>query len=526
MAGTDQIRKPPYLHRNWLTAIDRLQSTGINPRQIDHEDDDARPVKRRRVIENSPDSGIGLDGLDAISFTGEGGQAEKALRIEVLKIVHRDSSRVRITTQFNGFVPPQVKDQSDTKARCRIAISYPRNGSSQTLHVDSQICTIKTYKNPTGPSRMVRIHLTQPFHVPQDKILVPREDDDSFGLADSYTAQIQLESAGDPNWPPEFLTSTENDAPLLDQALPRRQWVFQAAIENILECHRKTVSLEVGKRQVQLLPTDYVVDVDVRWTSGLSANGLRRLGPSITCFGEGDPMDLDTAPAVGGANGLNGHAYGVNGVNGINGHHANDDADLANGSVNGELPDDMDDQAEGDLTPGRRRRARPQINYNLKHLSDQAQRKERRKRQQKLKQKGDGTDIGDDQGVTYLFAEPFHLDDFECCLCGAPHHSFDQLRAHYQLAHDKFEFDVEDRSKVVSITRKHIRPITPAPKVYQLGPPVKPFDFSAFLEGDDTWITSRYGPQNGKETGPIRRVPPKPPTINPVSHFHETFQPV
>ncbi|OIW27739.1 hypothetical protein CONLIGDRAFT_634088 [Coniochaeta ligniaria NRRL 30616] len=498
-------RKPPYLHRNWLAAM------GSNIRQADHEDDDHRPAKRRRVIENSPDSGIGLEALDAVSLTSENGQVEKAMRIEVLKVVHKDSSRVR-TNLFNGPVPLQVSDGFDAKARCRIFISgHGDNGSEHQLLVDSQICTIKTYKNPAGPSRMVRIHLPHPFHVPQDKILVPRDDDDVFGLAERYSARIQLESAGDPNWPPEFLNSSVENlgSEAVNQATPRRQWILHAVIQDLFQCHRKTVTLSIAKGPNPLLATDYVLDVDVRWASALSAKTMKRLDkdvrPSITCFGEGDLMDLDT-PATNGVNGVNGHANGINGVNGTNGVT---DHDVNGELANGELMDDMDDQAEGDLTPGRRRRPRPQINYNLKLLSDKAQKKDRKKRHGQRPK--NGTADADDCGVTYLFQEQFHQDDFTCILCAVPLPSFELLRAHYKLTHDDYAFEFQLHPRIVSISRIFGHPGTPLkPEVYQLGLPRGPLDLPAYLEGDESWITSRQGSENGREIGPLRTVAPRP----------------
>lgn len=498
-------RKPPYLHRNWLAAM------GSNLRQADHEDDDHRPAKRRRVIENSPDSGIGLEALDVVSLASDNAQAEKAMRIEVLKAVHKDSSRIR-TNLFNGPVPLQVNDGSDAKARCRIFISgHGENGSEHQLLVDSQICTIKTYKNPAGPSRMVRIHLPQPFHVPQDKILVPRDDDDVFGLAERYSARIQLESAGDPNWPPEFINSVDNAAPWStnSETTPRRQWILHAAVEDLFQCHRKTVTLSIAKRPNSLLATDYVLDVDVRWASALSAKTMKRLDkdirPSITCFGESDLMDLDTTPFHG-VNGSNGHVNGVNGLNGTNGVNDHD----GNGElVNGELMDDLDDQAEGDLTPGRRRRPRPQINYNLKLLSDKAQKKDRRKRQNQRPKNG-SADSAEDCGVTYICREHFHHDDFSCVLCAVPLPSFELLRLHYKLTHDDYAFEFQLSPRIVSISRIFGRPGTPSKsEVYQLGLPRGPLDLPAYLEGDESWITSRQGSENGREIGPLRTVAPR-----------------
>lgn len=490
-SGPPTHRKPPFLHRNWLSAM------GSNIRQRDHEDDEHRPAKRRRVAANSPDSGIGLDGIEPVD---EDGLHEKAMRIQVLKIVHKDSARVR--TGLFGHVPGQFKDVSDSKARCRITISHDRNGVSQPLHVDSQICTVKAYKNLAGLPGMVRIHLPQPFNVPQEKFLVAREDDEVFGLADSYTAEIQLESAGDPNWPPEFLTSIE-DRDRSFSILPRRQWVLQATIEDIFQCHRKTVELRLIKRHDHQPPTDYLLDLDVRWATGLSARVVKRLDkdihPSITCCGEPDPMDLDTTFAGNGVNNVNGHANGFNGANGVNGH------DIDGEVANGEHMDDVDDHTEGELTPGRIRRARPQINYNLKLLSDKAQKKERRGRLKGKPQNG-ALETTNNTRVTYHFREPLQMEDTSCFFQCAPAlqslPSFDLLCAHLRSEHDlSFEFDSHSRS-IFNISRKpdHLRPFSPS-KEFNLGQPVNEFDIHAYVEGDESWVTSRQVQREQDATG-------------------------
>lgn len=282
---------------------------------------------------------------------------------------------------------------------------------------------------------------------------------------------------------------------------------MQATIEDLFQCHRKTVALSIAKAPNVLVSTDYVLDVDVRWASALSAKTMKRLDkdvrPSITCFGEIEQMDIDT-PAINGVNGANGHANGVNGVNGANGV---DDHD-----VSGELMDDMDENADGDLTPGRRRRQRPQINYNLKLLSDKAQKKEDRRKRQSQKAKNGTADGWDDCGVTYLFREQFHQDDYSCVLCAVPLPTFPLLRAHYKLAHDDYAFEFQTQPRIISISRNFGRPGGPLKaEVYQLGLPRGVLDLSAFLDGDESWITSRQGSENGREIGPVKTVAPRPP---------------
>ncbi|KAB5583361.1 hypothetical protein GE09DRAFT_298574 [Coniochaeta sp. 2T2.1] len=495
---TSQIRKPPYLQRNWLTTM------GSAVHQMDHEENENRPSKRRRVSKNSLDLGIGLEALDAAALTTS---PEKAVRIHLLRVVHKVSTRVR--AGIAGLVPLPNSEGLEARARCRISISGGGlRGADHHLLVDSQICTIKAFKNPHGPSPMLRIHLPQPFHIPQDKILVPGDDDDVFALAKRYTANIQLESAGDSNWPPEFLSPANNAGWLNNQGgTPRRQWILHATVDDLFNCGRKAIPLDLAKRPDVLLSTNYVLDVDVRWSTALPANKIKPVDKdvraSITCYAEDDVMDVDHTTET---NGVNGHAHGVNGANG---HHANGDVELANG----ELLDEMDEQAEGDLTPGRRRRARPQINYNLKLLSDKAQKKERRRREKQAPQNGTA-EVVEDSGVTYLFPDKLHLDGCCCIFCGTDLRSFELLRAHCKLNHDDFDFQFAANSKTVTVTAHLQRPVTPplSPKELHLGPPVDgPLDLPAYLEGDDTWVRARQGSQDDREVRPAQTAAQKKP---------------
>lgn len=503
---------------HWQTMGIKLSSPSRQPgdKFLDHDDDHYhRPAKRRRFAANSPESGAGVDDLDGFLLPGDRDKVEKALRIEVLKIDHKDSSRVKFSGIFNGLIPPQVKDVTDSTARCRISISCQRNDERVMLHVDSQICTIKTFKNPVGPSRTSRIYLPQPFHVPQEKILIERDDDDVFGLAESYTVLVELESAGDPNWPPLNLAPPNDDEHVFYNrgAQSSRQWVLSASIAEMFNRNRKAVALRLKKRKPQPdVLTDYVLDVDVRWTSGLSSSRMARrlekdVMPSITVIHPSEvlPPDPPVTNGVAIINDLDGH---------VNGDLVNGDAGaLANGHVNGDVLDDADEQAEGELTPSRSRRARHQINYNLKLLSDQAAGKERRRRR---KAAGEKTDHADDCRITYLLPpEQFSVDDFSCCLCGAPHQSLSQLRAHL-LGHEKYDFEFDLRPKGgyhVSVAHIHtsgsgaVSPLRS--KVYQLGRPMRPFDLEKFLDGDDSWITSRLGPDNDRDLGPMKTVGPK-----------------
>ncbi|KAL1883031.1 hypothetical protein VTK73DRAFT_106 [Phialemonium thermophilum] len=519
-------RRLPYLHRNWMTAVTHLQALGVklsssslqtSDRIADHEDDTYhRPAKRRRLAEGPhPLDQAGLDELAGFLLPGDHAKLEKALRIEILKIDHKNSSRVKFNGILNGLIPPQVKDVADSKARCRISIFYDTDGERVLLYSDSQICTIKTFKNPVGPSYTSRIYMPTPFHIPQEKILVEREGGEVFGLADSYSVVIELESAGDPTWLPRNISPNPDEAAFCDRRPVSGQWFLTGSISEIFSHNRKAVALRLKRRKPpQDLPIDYVLDVDVRWTSALSSSRmLKRLEkdvlPSITVV---DPSESAPPPVVANGTNVRTSVNGVEIVNGVNGQvngHGQDGPPTPNGHINGDVLDDMDEQAEGELTPSRSRRAKHQINYNLKLLSDQAAGKERRRR----RKAGEKLDFTDDYRITYLLPpEQISVDDFSCCLCAAPHQCLSQLRAHL-LGHEKYQFDIDLRPKggyQISVSHSSSGPATPMRRqVYQLGLPLKAFNLEKYIEGDNSWVTSRLGPDDGRDLGPPKTVPPK-----------------
>jgi hypothetical protein len=386
---------------------------------------------------------------------------------------------------------------------------------------------MKTYKNPVGPGGMVRVHLPQPFQVSQDKLVVPRHDDVLVGLARAYLVQVELESVGDPNWPPGFLTRVDNDPQMFDTVLPEREWVLSASLKDIYNCHRnRNLEMRLAKHAGgNTLATNYVMDADVKWAVRPSAKAMMKglekdVRHSITVISpdggvpEADMGGFDGAVRANGTKGAN----GMNGVIDTNSARTNGHATVtANGYGPEEASADMNEQDEEDreeleLTPNRsRRRAKP-VTYNIKVLSDQAAGKERRKRANKLAGKLDNAQ--GDGGITYIFpAEQLDSDDLSCCICLAPHQNLSQLRTHL-LGHDKYEFDFEPQERGglnVFVVNRGPTPVRR--KIFQLGLPVKPFDIEKYLAGDESWVTSRYGPENdtdpdlAAEKGPKRKRP-------------------
>ncbi|KAK3946292.1 hypothetical protein QBC46DRAFT_415272 [Diplogelasinospora grovesii] len=506
MTGINRrTRKLPFLHRNWTAATNHWnakmgnkassQSRDAGDKFVGQDDQCQRAVKRRR-LENK-----GLDGFPL--FEGYG-NTPRALRIEILKIIHKDSPRVK-NGILNGLIAPNVRDMTQVKVRCKIMICGHKHGKEVVLHVDSQLCSINIFKNPAGSAPMARFSDIKPFHIPEDKILLERDDDAVFGLANIYTVLIELESAGDPNWPPVDLipaNALNDEDAFYSRGIPPRYWSLNANIPDLLNSrNRKTIKLSLKKSPDNDLLTNFHMDVDVRWYMPVSSQLTgaikeKDILPSITVF---DPFEPIQPPLVN---------VNLNGINGVNGHHefqqiVNGELDrLVNGNVNGQLvTEQADDLAEGELTPSRSRRTRQEINYNVKQMWNTAIGKETRKRR-----RGDDEIFQpDEHTITYnLPPETVQTDRLGCLLCGAENERIAQLRAHY-LSHPQYDFTFDHRAKggcVVTVTPNpdYTGPSF-RPTVYQLGLPVKPLDLEKYVDGDSSWITARLGPEDGRDLG-------------------------
>ncbi|KAL2265569.1 hypothetical protein VTJ83DRAFT_6669 [Remersonia thermophila] len=504
----------PFLHRNWLKATNHWHNMGnklSSPSEnggagLNGLDGAQRPAKRRRIDTD-------YDGFPL--FEGYA-TAQRALRIEVLKISHKDAPRVK-NGILNGVVAPNVRDVVHVRARCKLTICGYKAGEPVVLHVDSQLCDLRLFKNPAGSTPMARFSSIRPFHVPEEKIFLERDDDAVFGLASSYSILVELESAGDMHWPPADLVPITDEDTFHNRTLPSRQWVLAASIADLFATrNRKTARLRVKKEAAaDAANTNFYLDLDVRWMTPISSQLRPReyskdVQPSISVIDPHEPPashpNGDAAPTVA-VNGDAGHRIDSQ-VNGVK------DVKPRLPTPGAALNEHADELAEGELTPSRSRRARQDINYNVKQMWNNAVGREPRKR----RKQGDEGGQPDEHSITYLLPpEQVQTDKFACLLCGAENHRLSQLRAHYQC-HPQYEFRFESRPKagccvmVKPVANGHGSPLRP--RVYQLGLPVKPLDLDKYVNGDDSWVTSRLGPDNDREVnGPAdpkaaRTIPP------------------
>lgn len=519
MGSPPRHQRLPYLQRNWLTVLNYWQNGGSGlgfkvddvRSGLTNGDDEhyQRPAKRRRFAERSPGSGIGHE-IDGFVLHEDPIEPRRSMRIESLIITHKEEPRIRSNGSnvcLGRNIPRSSKDITTTKARCKITITTPGRtvGDTHVLFCDSQICTISTLQNAHGMSRMARVYLLQPFVIPEEKIFIERDDDAVFDLADCYALRIELESAGDLNWPPLSLVDLvpKDDISIISPAPDSyRHWTLRCEFQNILDPGRRSGSLRVRRGSGPSSRTDFSTRIDLTWATALPEKGPSKKG-SLARLVNFEQQQEEAMPLT------NGH------INGQleNGHMPNGHVHVIEDEV------DEDDHAEGELTPSRSLRMRgPTKSYNLKFLSAQAQGREPRKRSKTAEAKKPNTDR-----VTYHLpkeAAPIRevvVDGFSCCICHAPHQSFLQLRAHL-VSHSQYSFEINsDAGKSgclidISCVVEEFGPLL-HPKIYQLGKPTKAFDIEKYVEGDNSWVTSRLGPNNDDLTVAGSRKAPQPKVV-------------
>lgn len=437
-ATTPYIRDAPFLHRIWKGAVDVFSPPANGDRSV-ADDQSPRAIKRRRTADElagyAPLGPLGplfhfppLDGF------------EKALRIEVLKIGRGDGYRPSQNGLLNGS--PVKKETPVIRARCKILICTWKPGvECRVLHCDSQICTVREFRDSNDVCRNARVYLPQPFEIAADKLYVQRDDDKGFELADTYLVIAELESAGDPHWPPRFLLQGQEN--LTMPSTPLRQWVLTSQITYKFVKGRETPRVKIRKRTNDETETDLRMDMDLRWSSCTS------FGDSIRGLDEMTPPSLNAADVPGGVLEplTNGHVNGR--TEGLLNGQTRDPGD-------GMLDDD-DDEIDGEATtPSRslRTRDKPQ-NYNLKLLSDKARGKEAKER--KRRKAAEGCAVGYGHIIWKLpVCDEVVLENWSCIRCFATHSSYDQLKAHTTLHPElHFSFEYNARGDELVVVSKH-----------------------------------------------------------------------
>ncbi|KAF6839131.1 zinc finger domain-containing phd-finger [Colletotrichum musicola] len=484
-AQSRRQRSTPYLQRNLLQGMGNSQSSAQKAAAasgIHEDDDDKRAAKRRRVdAGKAPAHALS----DQIFHARELGDRQRNLCVQVNKIVHKDSKRVSA---------PATEDTVRARARCRISVSHMlKSGHEQHLHCDSQMCEIKSFKDPGGPLRVARVILPRPFYVPRDKIRINREDQSSFDLADAYRLCIELEAAGPTYWPPIVLNSSAGEELGRSQKADALQWVFHAALSDLYTKTPMLLNLKVKKSPDVLVTTEHLIEVDVTWATAFEATAIRPLEegvePSITVHpdvaGEDPslpcppiPLRFDSPP---GTPAKGAYATLETPVKSVQ-----------NGLLNGIAHEE--EEPEEELTPNRSLRVRgPTKNYNLKVLSDKAQGKERKR---KKRQTTVTTVVEEGNIVYHLPEERVSLDSFRCITCGLPNISLQKLHAHLVNQHAEYNYKQVSSGRSVEYNVTHrFESYAFGAQSFSFHRPAKVYDLDQFADGSLSFSASRFEPE-------------------------------
>ncbi|KAI1388951.1 uncharacterized protein F4822DRAFT_429567 [Hypoxylon trugodes] len=436
---TPYKRELPLLHRAWKTAIDHLSPYNMGIKLSSTNGDNAvsddhvpRAAKRRRLTDSSPEA-ILNSAVSHILPEGDD-DFEKALRVEILQIAHKDNSNPKINNLLDGTGSPTKKDNPTIRVRCKLSIFRWRAtaGEVRILYCDSQLCNLKMFRDSDGICRRARIYLNSPFHIPAQKIYVEREDDNGFDLSDDYLVQAELESAGDPNWPPVDLLPREeiHDMP----SSHPQHWVLSSRFNYRFEKPRASVPVQIRKR-VGTEPTtlDLIMDMDLRWST------CHRAGSTTEV--EASPPEVKPSIPNGTLKPLtNGHMNER--VDNAENDPPKDDQDV--------LMDDDEDHEEA-ATPSRSLRTRGKQNYNLKLLSDKARGKERKEQKKQRKLADTRNQAGQ---ITWILPHTgeIALKNLQCIRCFAVHSSMGQLEKHVRI-HPEFKYEFDSSSSRIWVSQ-------------------------------------------------------------------------
>ncbi|KAI0885383.1 uncharacterized protein GGS22DRAFT_163581 [Annulohypoxylon maeteangense] len=427
---TPYKRELPFIHRAWKTAVDHLSpySMGIklsstNGDTVVNDDHALRAAKRRRITEDSSESTP--KGILGHMLSERDNDFEKALRVDVLQITHKDSPNHRSSNLLNGTGSPVKKEMPAIRVRCKLTIFRWRFPIKEirVLYCDSQICNLKVFRDADGACRRARIYLTSPFHVPAEKLCVERDDENGFDLADQYLVQAELESAGDPSWPPvDLLPKDEANDP--ESSRPQL-WVLTSSVVYKFEKHRASAPVKIRKRVGSETALDLSMDMDLRWSACHSAGSVTEV--------EVSPPEVPTSFTSGALEPLtNGH---------VNGRSDN----TANGPTKDEdVFIEEDEDHEEAATPSRSLRTREKQNYNLKLLSDKARGKERKERKQRKLTDARVQEAGQTTWVLPRSGKVV-LKGYQCIRCFGVHSSMNQLIEHVKV-HPEFKYDFDPSS--------------------------------------------------------------------------------
>ncbi|KAM0338341.1 hypothetical protein ACHAPQ_002356 [Fusarium lateritium] len=315
-------RTVPFTQQNWQ-AGHNAKSMGGSFSTPKSQDDGGPPQKRQKTSTSDPVKHLST--LDS--------EKRSTLRIDVHKLFHKDTKKTRSLQ-----APPPTEGVLNTKGKCQITVSDVSKGFTHILYRSSQACDILTHKNPAGPHRISYIKLPKPFLIPEETILINRQDDEAHDFSTSYKLDVDFESINDGTWPPldaNELGFSAGQQSLLPET-SKQKWILHSEFAQVYARSKNPVKLTTGFHpQRPERSTDYVMDVDLRWATSLRSidntakNCIIAFDPEAEFYTSGqlEPIPDDLLESTSSSDGEN----GVDGENGADGVEAMSDTNAVNG---------------------------------------------------------------------------------------------------------------------------------------------------------------------------------------------------
>ena len=438
---------------------------------------------------------------------------KKALRLEIAGLIHKDPVQDEESTNFaKGRRRP-----IDVKCRLSVALFFAKNDDNKEKPRSDDyteafrklaFCTLRTTINDEGAVHREFINL-DPFLVPAGEIFVNRKRNYEgqfthlFDFAHSYYVLITVEPIGlQKEWPPFDLPSPTNRGTMHDGSE-----MDSNPVTNLLEnggatkndlclIGRTSDLLDPGRQNRSMIlklahgslrqKIPYALRLEMKWSlpSHMSDWSTRDIKIEI----ESPRAKISPVPAT---------------------NESVQASPLARRAEDISAPNSPADRAQ------RRRSNVP--TYNLKALSALQQGKSPRVRKSRdIRSRSAQGGLGADGTiVTYTFGKADSADlstkrettvtGLRCPFCAVDHSSLDDLTFHLRTIHDSFKFSLR-RSNAqrigffVELAKHGVRSsptsVLEQARTFQLSQPRSLFDLEKFLNGDESWVKAREGPQH------------------------------
>ncbi|CAK7267498.1 hypothetical protein SEPCBS57363_002620 [Sporothrix epigloea] len=297
-------RRLPFLHRNWTAGVAASQAwvpkrkepanfTAARPSPLRDVDEDAgrRPSKRQRLCPSPPGAAE-----DAVKPPQRPGDRSNGLRIQMFNVFHQDTPRLRFA---NSLADKESSfDVTRYSARFKITILSEAHGKPQLKYCTAQIGAVQAIRASSNGRYGLAKLVLEPFTVPLEEIAVLHRDGDKLGLAEKYLLRVEIEStASNEPWPPlDFLSLTDASQPGGDSR-PKNanDCVLCAETSDFFGRPRMRIPLWIRESaQRDAVRTSFVMDMDVRWTSGFLERPRKQFNlgvlPTIVALHPDEPL--------------------------------------------------------------------------------------------------------------------------------------------------------------------------------------------------------------------------------------------